>query len=147
LITCLLVLITIGSPAAYNGIISVSIAGLFGSYLTVAALLLYRRCTGGIEVARDLNSNTLANTPGAKLTWGPWRLPGIFGIINNAFSCLYLIFVLFFSFWPSYSTVTPETMNWSIVVTGGVLIFSFVYYFVYAKNTYKGPIVEVEESM
>ena len=36
----------------------------------------------------------------ARLIWGPWHLPGIFGIINNAYACIYMIFVIFWSVWP-----------------------------------------------
>jgi hypothetical protein len=41
--------------------------------------------------------------------------------------------------------VTPATMNWSILVTGFITIFSAVYYVVRARHTYKGPIIEVDE--
>lgn len=78
------------------------------------------------------------------IVWGPWRIPGPIGIANNILACVYLTFVLFFSLWPSYADVTPKTMNWSILVTGFAAIFSTLYYFFWAKKSYKGPIVEVE---
>lgn len=37
----------------------------------------------------------------ALLIWGPWHIPGILGIINNIYACLYMIFVLFWSVWPA----------------------------------------------
>jgi choline transport protein len=86
----------------------------------------------------------LANTTGAELEWGPWRIPGVWGIMNNAFACVYLTFILFFSFWPPATPVVPSTMNYSSLVTGTVVLFSVVYYFVWAKKDYKGPIVEIE---
>lgn len=145
----MLALVNIGSAAAFNGIISISIAGLFSSYFLVAALLLYRRCTGGI-ISTNKPSNSSPSPPGSirngqpPIVWGPWRIPGALGIANNAFACLYLAFILFFSFWPSYAEVTPKTMNWSILVTGFVAVFSTLYYILWAKRTYKGPIIEVE---
>lgn len=75
--------------------------------------------------------------------WGPWRIPGALGIANNAFACAYLTFVFFFSFWPSFKDVSPANMNWSVVVTGGIALLSTVYYLVWAKKSYHGPIVEI----
>jgi choline transport protein len=130
-------------------VVSVSIAGLFGSYLLVSVLLLWRRCTGGIVSGnKDDASITGSSIPAEEgytpIVWGPWRIKGVLGIANNAFACAYLAFVLFFSFWPTFAKVTPQNMNWSILVTGVLAIFSTVYYLVWGKKTYKGPIVEVE---
>ena len=38
-------------------------------------------------------------------------------------------------------------MNYSCLVFGSVIIFSIVYYIVYAKRHYKGPFVEVVASV
>lgn len=76
------------------------------------------------------------------LQWGPFSIPGWFGIINNAYACVYMIFVVFWSVWPPATPVTAETMNYSIVVTGGVIIFSIIWYFVRGRKEYKGPIVD-----
>lgn len=144
-IACILSFVNIGSTTAFNGVISVAIAGIFCSYLLVASLLLYRRATGGIiSLSASASEVSLTNTAGKTLSWGPWRIPGIPGIINNAFACAYLGFVFFFTFWPSVKDVTPATMNWSILVTGFITIFSAVYYMVRARKTYKGPIIEVD---
>lgn len=79
-----------------------------------------------------------------RLMWGPFHLPGIFGIINNAYACCYMIFVIFFSVWPPSTPVDASTMNYSVVVTGGVMILSAVWYFVRAKDVYKGPLIDKE---
>lgn len=139
-IAIILSLVNIGDATAFNGVISISTAGLFGSYLVAAALLLYRRVTGGIRVAND--DDVLTNTVGSSLTWGPWRLHGALGIANNIFSCIYLIFVFFFSFWPPSLEVTPETMNYAVLVFGTVILFSMIYYAVWARKIYNGPIIE-----
>lgn len=80
----------------------------------------------------------------APLIWGPWRVPGLLGTINNAYACVYMLFVLFWSVWPSVTPVDYTTMNYSIVVTGGVLILSGVWYFVRARKEYKGPLIDEE---
>lgn len=85
----------------------------------------------------------LANTVGAELVWGPWHIPGVWGIMNNVFACIYLIIVFFFSFWPPGTPVGPETMNYSILVTSVVAAFSVIYYLVWARREYDGPVVEL----
>ena len=77
-----------------------------------------------------------------RAVWGPWKIPGALGIANNVFACAYLTFVFFFSFWPSFAQVTPANMNWAILVTGTISVLSAVYYLVWARKTYHGPVVE-----
>lgn len=78
-----------------------------------------------------------------KLAWGPWKIPGALGIANNGIACIYLPIIIFFSFFPPNSTVTPQTMNYSVLVFGATVIFSLIYYIVWGKRVYTGPIVEV----
>ena len=54
-----------------------------------------------------------------------------------------MIFIVFFSFWPSATPTTPQTMNYAVLVTGAVLIFSVAYYLVWGRRVYKGPLLEV----
>jgi amino acid transporter len=79
-----------------------------------------------------------------KLIWGPWKVPGILGTINNAYACVYMIFVIFWSVWPPATPVKADTMNYSVVVTGGVMVLSGIWYFVRARKVYRGPILEEE---
>lgn len=80
----------------------------------------------------------------ARLIWGPWHLPGILGTLNNAYACVYMVFVIFWSVWPPDYKPTVSTMNYSVVVTGGVMILSTIWYFVRARKVYKGPTVDEE---
>lgn len=161
-IAALLTLIYIGSSVAFNDVISLTITGFYGSYFLPAALLLYHRCSKGHILAHgsELNelhhqrpsypsemedmthdNNTIISTP---LIWGPWHLPGIFGILNNLYACVYMIFVIFWSFWPPETPVTTSTMNYSVVVTGGVLILSAVWYLMRGRRMYQGPTIDEE---
>ncbi|KAL9000335.1 MAG: hypothetical protein Q9169_001052 [Polycauliona sp. 2 TL-2023] len=150
-ISCLLALINIGSDTAFNAVISLTISGLYSSYLLAAGLLLYRRCTGAITVPTTYEANPKIITEGEtvssqgviNLTWGPFRLPGPMGIAINVAGCIYMTIVVFFSFWPATKEVDAETMNYSILVTGFWILFSVVYYFAYAKRVYKGPLMEI----
>lgn len=143
-VAIILSFVNIGNTVAFNGVISISIAGLFGSYLIAAALLLFRRVTGAIHDRHD-DDDTLTNTIGGSLTWGPWRLRGLFGIVNNAFSCVYLVYIFIFSFWPPAREVTPQNFNWAVLGFGTVVTFSVVYYVAWARKTYTGPIVELDD--
>lgn len=198
-IACLLTLINIGSPTAFNDVISLTITGFYGSYLAPASLLLYHRLkqgnilpygsvvdgqdvespagtsaevfAGGEETEQAATVTAAAELPKdeipkkevsinpiegiadeqgritfapTQLVWGPWHIPGLLGIINNAYACLYMVFVIFWSVWPPSTPVAADTMNYSVVVTGGVIIFSVVWYWIRGKKEYKGPLVDKE---
>ncbi|KAK5167046.1 uncharacterized protein LTR77_007775 [Saxophila tyrrhenica] len=85
--------------------------------------------------------------PTAPLIWGPWHLPSLLGTLNNAYACVYMLFVIFWSVWPPDAEVTAASMNYSVVVTGGVMILSTVWYFVRARKVYRGPLVDAEVAM
>ncbi|KAL4794299.1 amino acid/polyamine transporter I [Aspergillus venezuelensis] len=143
-ITCLIGLINIGSSVALNAVVSMAVSGLYLSYLTVGALLLYRRCTGAISTFATSGDTAITNVPGAKLVWGPFRIPGIWGIAVNAYAVVYMIIVVFFSFWPSQMQgINKGNMNFSVVGTVGTILLAVVYYVVRAKKVYTGPVVEV----
>lgn len=140
-VACLLALINIGSPVAFNDLCSMSISGLYLSYMVVGSLLLWRRCTGGISSNRSSDS-AVVNTAGAKLVWGPFHLPGIWGILVNVWALVYMTIAVFFTFWPTSWVVNVQTMNFSVVGTVGTIILSLVYYFVRARKVYDGPVME-----
>lgn len=140
-ICCLLGLVNIGSSVALNGILSMAVSGIYLSYLIVGCLLLYRRCTGAISRYSD-GVEMLINVPGAKLMWGPFHVPGIFGILVNGYAVIYMTIVVFFSFWPSTMSVGPQTMNFSVVGTMGTIVLAIIYYVLRARKVYKGPVME-----
>ncbi|ETI27490.1 hypothetical protein G647_09681 [Cladophialophora carrionii CBS 160.54] len=80
----------------------------------------------------------------APLQWGPFHLPGLLGTLNNAYACVYMIFVIFWSVWPPVTPVDATTMNYSVVVTSGVVIFSIVWYWVRGREEYHGPTIDDE---
>ena len=140
----LLSLIVLGSSTAFNDIVSLSVVGLFGSYLMVAVLLFYRRVRGDIRPNAAAATLELTNIPGAPLVWGPWRVPGkIGGLVTNGFAIVYLIIIFFFVMWPPDSKPTAATMNYSSLMFGATMIFSIGYYTIYARKVYKGPVVQV----
>lgn len=174
ILAALLTLIYVGSPTAFNDVLSLTITGFYGSYFLPAAFLLYHRIKGHIaskaiststspqdipettSTTADLNDEKLKPTTTQptpdlaieiaqiQLAWGPFHIPGVLGIINNIYACTYMIFVIFWSVWPPVTPVSAPTMNYSVVVTGGVIIFSVVWYWVRGRKEYQGPLIDDE---
>ena len=120
----------------FCSVISLSINALYLPYLISSILLLWRRCTGAIALpASDADD-------GVSLVWGPWRIPGLLGILTNILGVAFQIVVLFFSFWPATTPVSPTSMNYSVVVLAIVVIGCTICYFTTAHKTYNGPLVE-----
>lgn len=143
----LLGLINIGSTTAFGDVLSLILEALYVSYLIVCVLLLYRRMKGQIGIGSppedDVAGMDYVSDP-SLMQWGPWRVPEPWGTINNAFACVYLIIIAFFSFWPTTTTITAASMNYSVLVTGAVAVFSILYYLLHARKTYTGPVVEID---
>ncbi|KAJ8061631.1 hypothetical protein OCU04_009438 [Sclerotinia nivalis] len=99
IIPCLLSLINIGSDTIFNDFLSLVLAGFFTSYEIPAILLLYHRCKGSIRPLSDDSNHS--DMPTEKLSWGPWRLSGAWGIANNIFACIFFSF--FFAFLDCHS--------------------------------------------
>lgn len=57
---------------------------------------------------------------------------------------LYSVVALFFSFWPQTAQVQPAGMNYSILIFGVALLFSWGFWAVYGRKVYVGPIWEFE---
>lgn len=138
----LLSFIVLGSSTVFNDLLTFAVSGLNSSYLMASGFLLYRRCTGGI-LPRHL-SLASKDSDDNKLTFGPWYIPGIYGIAVNAFACVYLSILVFFCMWPSELPVTAENMNYTALVTAVVIASSIGYYYFWARRIYTGPVVEVD---
>lgn len=126
----LLALINIGSRAAFQAFISLNVAAYYSSFMLAASVMLRLRLT-----------NTDLDIP-----WGPFRL-GRWGVPITIVAMAYTIICLFFSFWPVSPQVTPTTMNYSVLIFGGALIFSLGFWVVYGRHVYTGPIVEMHSAM
>ena len=65
------------------------------------------------------------------------------GVAVNAFAVGFGIIIFLFSFWPVATPVTAAKMNFSALMTGSVVLFAVLYYLVWARKGYEGPVVEV----
>lgn len=139
-------MINLGSSVAFNDVVSLTIDGLYTSYFIGNSLLLWRRLAGNIKPYSQTSSTTgPINVANAEfLTWGPWKIPEPFGTIVNAIGCLWMIILLFFSYWPAVVNPTPSTMNFSSLMVGATGIFSILYYIFWARRVYSGPIIEID---
>jgi hypothetical protein len=143
-IACLLALINIGSTVAFNIVTSVTVNGMFSAYFIGNALFLWRRITGKIKTENEADDG-LRNVDDINLVWGPFRIPEPLGTIVNAFGCSFILIVLFFGFWPAVIDPTPVSMNYASLMVGATLIFSMIYYLIWAKRTYTGPVIQISE--
>jgi hypothetical protein len=146
--SALLALINIVNTTAFNGTISMVLQGFYLSYLLAIGLLLWRRLRGDLDNPHSsitiFSSGQVDEAYDRSLAWGPWKLKGAFGVANNVVAICYLLLIIFFSCWPSVNHPTPASMNWAVLVTGTVTLFSMAYYFVFAQKSYIGPVVEVD---
>ncbi|KAH9890136.1 amino acid transporter [Xylariomycetidae sp. FL2044] len=144
-ISYLLALISIGSSVAFNDIVSLTINGLYGAYFIGNSLLLWRRCTCRIRpYNRDPDNTELINVSYDTLYWGPTRIPEPLGTITNAFGCAYLLVILVFSFWPTAVNPSASAMNMSSLMVGVTLIWSVLYYVIWARKVYSGPVIQTQ---
>lgn len=140
-VSVLIGLVNLGSTTAFNDVVSLGVSGLYASYVITEALLLYRRVTGAFRSPNPPNEAHNDGTIGEKgaLVWGPFHVPGVFGVVVNIIAVLFGMIIFFFSCWPVSSSVEPATMNYSSLMAGCVVIAAVVYYAIWAKHTYEGP--------
>ncbi|KAI1609776.1 amino acid transporter [Exophiala viscosa] len=119
-------LVYLGSPIAFNAIISLAIVALMATYAISIGCVLWRRLTL------------------------PETLPPVFwslhrwGVAVNGIGLAYAVFAFFWAFWPIYWEPNAEEMNFAIVLFAGVMLISAINYFVSARRKYKGPVATCE---
>lgn len=123
LLTAAICLINIGSTAAFNAIVSITIAGLFTSYMIPIFFMALKRIRG------------------EHVRMGPWTM-GRIGLFVNIYACCFLLISIVFSFFPPALPVTPVGMNWSCLMFGGMVIIGLVWYAIWGRKAYNGPIIE-----
>ncbi len=124
-INVLLGLIQVGSYEAFNAIISLVTTGYLSSYLIAICCMIHRR-----RQAEPIN-------------FGPWTL-GRWGMAINVYAAAYTLLTVVFAFFPATIPVTAQSMNYSCVVYGGVVILGILFYAVWGHKKYKGPETRLE---
>lgn len=124
-VTTLLSMINIGSEVALNAVISLTITSLLSAYIMSIGCVLLKRLRG------------------EPLPHHRWSL-GRFGMAVNAGALAFLLPLFVFAFFPLSTSVTPETMNWSIVMYIGVIGSATLYYWVRGRHHFIPPVALVK---
>lgn len=120
----LLGLIYLGSPAAFNAVLSMAIVGMYGSYL----LPIIYMVTGG---RKELHLQ-----PPGLFRLKPWLAP-----ILNWLSIAWIVVVIIFSTFPLELPVSAASMNYTVVVISGWILFGAIYYMTFGRHKFQVPIV------
>lgn len=69
------------------------------------------------------------------------------GLPVNIIAICYLAIVFIVAFFPAVPLpqLTAESMNWSSLIFTVVLVWSMVYYFVWSRHVYQGPVKYVQK--
>jgi amino acid transporter len=121
LITVLLSIIAAASTIAFNNIISISLVGLLLSYGSTIFTMMLRR----------------ARSEPLPPSYLQYSKPVGFAI--NGFALCFVTVAFIFVFFPTAPNPTLMSMNWSVVISGGVIVFAGVWYVLGGKRRYFGP--------
>jgi choline transport protein len=124
--TSLLSLIGIGSAVALNSILSLATVAILTGYIGSIGCIIWRRWT----------SQPLLSS---KFDLGKW------GLTINIIAMGFLIFFLVAAFFPPMPNPTAETMNWSILIYSVTIIGSLIYFALYGRHKYAGPVEYVRK--
>ncbi|ODQ81646.1 hypothetical protein BABINDRAFT_159909 [Babjeviella inositovora NRRL Y-12698] len=113
-------------PTASNALFSLGVAGNYFSWGTPILL----RLTCGR----------------AKFVPGKFYMGDFWSPVISWTAFAFLAFVIVMIHFPSIPVVNKETMNYTCVITPGVMILSSIYYVLYAKNYYYGPRKTVDDA-
>lgn len=122
IVQMLLGLLYLGNSTAFNAVLSMAILGMYASYiLPIVYMVLHGR--------RKLN----------RKEFGPFNMGSVMGLVVNLVAIAWLVVAMMFSTFPSVQPVTPQNMNYAIVVMGGWLALGTVYFFFSGRKKYVGP--------
>jgi len=103
----------------------------------VGALVAASIITIGSVLWRRL---ALARVPHHRWDLGRW------GPVVNILALVFLLPYFVILFFPLTAHPTAQSMNWAVVIFGGVTLLSLVYYAVYGRSRYVAPVVLVHRA-
>jgi len=113
--------------------ICINLIGL-GSYITIAAV--FEICAIALDWSYCIP--IICKLLFGKFERGPWHL-GMFSKIINIWACLWTAFVSIIFLMPTSLPVTPNTMNYAIVILAFVFIVATGYWYLQGHKHYTGP--------
>lgn len=126
-IQCIIVILYLSSDVVFNTILSICTIGHELAYLIPITLMLL----GG-----------RGRMPAKR----PWNL-GKLGVVINAISVIWLLFISITMFFPTVSPVDAGNMNYTVVIMFIVIAYSVICWFIQGRKTYKGPSEVLEEDI
>jgi choline transport protein len=115
----LLSLVNLGSPEAFNAMLSLNSGAVLGSYKIAIGCKIYARCRGDLPES-------------------PWSL-GKYGVFIDVLAVLLLAPLFVFAMFPGSASVDAGNMNWGVLLFGSVVLLSTVYFFVTGRHCYVSP--------
>ncbi|KAL4955671.1 amino acid/polyamine transporter I [Aspergillus filifer] len=79
-----------------------------------------------------------------KVIPGPFAMSGIWGYIVNIFSVVYIAVTVVFFCFPFTLPVTVQNMNYTSVITVGLMTLVCLWWLAQGMRTYKGPVYSME---
>ncbi|KAK6435591.1 hypothetical protein LTR95_008221 [Oleoguttula sp. CCFEE 5521] len=71
--------------------------------------------------------------------WGPFRMPGLAGLLVNGVACAFMIVWFIIYCFPFTSTPTAQSMNYASLLWGGFTILVALWWLLGAREGYVGP--------
>lgn len=138
-IQVLLGLINIGSSAAFLAFVNATAVTLYITYVRgrITELLRLLTLTMTYQITPVI-LGVMKRRRGEPIPYGPFQLGRFRGVINGV-AIVYTLFTTFFLLWPATAHPDASTMNWTIVLIGGVLTFSCPWWFVDGRKSFAGP--------
>jgi choline transport protein len=142
-IQVLLGLINIGSSAAFLAFVNAAAATL---YITYVKILVVELCLNSPLISSSVQITpvilgVLKRRRGEHIPYGPFQLGKYRNVINGV-AIVYTLFTTFFLLWPATAHPDASSMNWTIVLIGGVLTFSGFWWFVEGRKSFVGPDID-----
>lgn len=75
---------------------------------------------------------------------GPFNL-GKYSMLINMIAVAWIAFFSVVLCIPTVNPVSPETMNWSCLMIGVVLLFALAFWYISGRKHYKGPMQTVND--
>lgn len=118
--------------------VGINLIGL-GSYTAIAAI--FNVCAIALDWSYciPIICKLIYGTQTGRYTPGPWNL-GKFSMLINCYSVIWTSFVSIIFLMPTTRPVTPQNMNYAVVILVGILTFAMIYWFIGgARKYYIGP--------
>lgn len=136
-------MIILGSPVAFFTLTSICNSALYASYMICIASMLWRRLSGGpmppsrFNLGRNfgLFCNVMLVPPCLK------KHEVSLTLLRRALASELVLFV--FMFFPVAPSPDVPNFNWAILVLVVVVVWAIIYYYVWGRKHYVGPVTIV----